>query len=69
MIVLITGAAGGLGRAMASECARRGYTLFLTDIDETRLSGIQRGITRRYGTAVHMKACDLTSVDSVVALF
>ena len=28
MNVMITGAAGGLGRAMAVECARRGYTLF-----------------------------------------
>lgn len=31
MRVLITGAAGGLGRALAVECARRGYRLFLTD--------------------------------------
>ena len=29
MHVLITGAAGGLGRALAVECARRGYRVFL----------------------------------------
>jgi short-subunit dehydrogenase len=30
MNVMITGAAGGLGRALANECGRRGYNLFLT---------------------------------------
>ena len=69
MMVLITGAAGGLGRAMASECARRGYALLLTDINEARLKGIQRGIERAYGTEVHAKACDLTNAQSVAALF
>ena len=33
--VLITGAAGGLGEAMAFMMAREGATLALTDIDET----------------------------------
>lgn len=28
MNVLITGAAGGLGRAMAMECGKRGYDLY-----------------------------------------
>jgi uncharacterized protein len=30
--LLITGAAGGVGSAFARECARRGYPLFLTDL-------------------------------------
>lgn len=36
MNVLITGATGGLGRAMAVECGKRGYNLFLTDVDTER---------------------------------
>ena len=30
--VLITGAAGGLGRTFAAECAARGWHLLLTDL-------------------------------------
>ncbi|NCC69361.1 MAG: SDR family NAD(P)-dependent oxidoreductase, partial [Clostridia bacterium] len=37
MNVMITGAAGGLGRALAVECGRRGYNIFLTDINESGL--------------------------------
>ena len=38
--VLITGAAGGLGEAMAFMMAREGATLALTDIDETRVADL-----------------------------
>ncbi len=69
MITLITGAAGGLGRAMACECARRGYDLFLTDLSESQLDGIRTGVFRRYGVKVYTKACDLTDPDSVDMLF
>lgn len=33
MNVLITGAAGGLGRALGIECGHRGWNLFLTDMN------------------------------------
>lgn len=35
--ILITGAAGGIGRATAEECAKLGATLVLTDINEEGL--------------------------------
>lgn len=38
-VVLITGAAGGVGAAAALEMARRGYDIAITDIDE---AGLQR---------------------------
>lgn len=60
MNVLITGAAGGLGRAFAVECARRGYNLLLTDINAAGLAGIRAGIRRRFGRAAHILACDIT---------
>ncbi|MDP4089946.1 MAG: SDR family NAD(P)-dependent oxidoreductase [Bacillota bacterium] len=65
MNVLITGAAGGLGRAFANECAKRGYKLILTDINESGLNAIKSGIERKYSTSVIIKSCDLTSDNSV----
>ncbi len=65
MNVLITGAAGGLGRAFASECGRRGYSLFLTDVNQEGLLCLQRGLERQFGITVTTKACDLTSAESV----
>lgn len=47
MNVLLTGAAGGVGRAMAVECGKRGYDLFLTDMDEAALRRVQAGLERR----------------------
>jgi short-subunit dehydrogenase len=57
MNVLITGAAGGLGRALAVECGRRGYNLFLTDVNGDGLRCIQRGLERQFGVTVTTKAC------------
>ena len=65
MNVMITGAAGGLGRALANECGYRGYNLFLTDVNEEGLPCIQRGLERQFGVTVTVKACDLTSEESV----
>lgn len=65
MNVMITGAAGGLGRAMANECASRGYNLFLTDINEDGLLCLKRGLERQFGVTVTTKPCDLTNAESV----
>jgi len=65
MNVLITGAAGGLGRALANECGRRGYHLFLTDINADGLLSLQRGLERQFSVTVTTKACDLTNAESV----
>ena len=69
MFVLITGAAGGLGRAFANECARRGYDLFLTDVNGAGLRSIESGISRRYPVRVVTQRCDLTDCRDVDALF
>ena len=68
MNVFITGASGGLGRAMANECGRRGYNMLLCDINERGLQSIQRGLERQFGVTVTTAACDLTSDASVDAL-
>jgi short-subunit dehydrogenase len=69
MFVLITGAAGGLGRAFAVDCAKRGYDLFLTDINDTGLKLLEKGIKSRYPVRVLTKPCDLTNDSDVDALF
>jgi short-subunit dehydrogenase len=69
MYVLITGAAGGLGRAFANECARRGYDLFLTDVNGEGLQSIARGIACRYRVRILTRQCDLTNDGDVNALF
>src|SRR5690554_5984635 len=65
MNVMITGAAGGLGRALANECASRGYNLFLTDVNEDGLFHIKRGLERQFNVTVTTKSCDLTDAESV----
>ena len=60
MRVLITGAAGGLGRALAVECARRGYGLFLTDQNAHALGQLRKGLCRQFGAEVTAIPCDLT---------
>lgn len=65
MNVLITGAAGGLGRALAAECGRRGYSLFLTDINQQGLLCLQCGLERQFNITVTTRACDLTNAESV----
>lgn len=58
--VLISGAAGGLGKAFAAECAARGWNLFLTDLSAPALSALAEGMQRLYGVEVRYYACDLT---------
>lgn len=69
MNVLITGAAGGLGRAFAVECAKRGYNLLLTDINEAGLLSIREGLERRYGARVYVMPLDITEGAELEKLF
>jgi short-subunit dehydrogenase len=67
--VLITGAAGGLGKAFSVDCARRGWDLFLTDIDGERLRRLGEAIARTYGVQVGWAPADLTDPGSCETLF
>lgn len=59
--VLITAAAGGLGKAFAAECASRGWNLFLTDIRGDLLGPLAEGLTRQFGVRVAYHPTDLTN--------
>lgn len=58
--VMITGAAGGLGKAFAAECASRGWNLFITDLSHEALEAVGTGMERLYGVDVICYPADLT---------
>jgi short-subunit dehydrogenase len=66
---MITGAAGGLGKAFAAACARRGFDLFLTDVSPTLLGALAKGIEREFGVSVATRACDLADAGARDGLF
>jgi len=67
--IMITGAAGGLGKAFAVECASRGWDLFLTDLAPESLETLACGLRRAYGVQVTFQACDLTDPAARSGLF
>jgi NAD(P)-dependent dehydrogenase (short-subunit alcohol dehydrogenase family) len=52
----ITGAAGGLGAAMARMLARHGAKVFLTDLDEAAVSALAEGINAEQGAKMAWSA-------------
>ncbi len=64
---VVTGAAGGLGRAIALELSRRGARLLLTDIDEKGVGATAEEIRRRGGRAESMR-CDVAKLEEQEAV-
>ena len=67
--VFITGAVGGLGKAFAVECARRGWDLYLTDLNRNKLELLAAALGRTYGVNVLYKESNLMDPDSRQELF
>lgn len=63
--ILVTGAAGGIGRAVSIECAKLGARLVLTDINE---SGLQETLSSLEGVGHEFKLADLTSQEALDTL-
>src|SRR5271155_4416349 len=55
----ITGAASGIGRALAMELAARGSDLALADLDEAGLESIAKEIAARYPRRVTVRRVDV----------
>ena len=68
---VITGAASGLGRALASELARHGWTLLLTDNAADRLGVVSRAAIAAGGIVQHaaFDAADLDAYGDPAATF
>jgi short-subunit dehydrogenase len=63
---LITGAASGIGRAIAIELARQGTHCFLVDVDADRLEMTAADV-RSLGVEACIEVCDLTDHQQVTA--
>jgi NAD(P)-dependent dehydrogenase (short-subunit alcohol dehydrogenase family) len=65
--VLVTGAANGIGRAIANAAAAEGARLILGDVDGDALSGAAREL-RAHGAEVSAQACDVRRLDELQSL-
>lgn len=65
---VITGAAGGIGRAIAVSLARRGCHLALADVDETGMTGTEE-LARPYGVCVTRHHVDVANRADVAGFF
>ncbi|MCF5542566.1 SDR family oxidoreductase, partial [Pseudomonas syringae] len=63
-VVLLTGAAGGIGQAICAELIRRGMQLILADINETPL----RALAEQLGADAHPYVVDLTDRERLEGL-
>ncbi|MET3880439.1 SDR family oxidoreductase [Chitinophaga sp. OAE865] len=62
---LITGAAKGIGKAIAAQLAERNYHLLLVDIDAKTLSATAEAIAAQYHVNVHTLHQDLSAPDAL----
>ena len=66
---LITGSAKGIGAAIAIQMARKGYDLFLVDIDGAGLERTKSTINEKRTVAVNTLQLDLSSPDCAKRIF
>jgi NADP-dependent 3-hydroxy acid dehydrogenase YdfG len=65
-IAVVTGAARGIGEAVATRLAGMGATVVLTARDEARLERVKADLVERGGKAFALR-CDLTDAEAVAA--
>ena len=65
---LLTGAAGGLGRVIASSLAREGVNLVLTGRNEEALNGLRDELRGRYKTKAEVVTADLADTSEADSL-
>ena len=66
---LITGAAGGLGKAFSVECAKRGQNIILTDLNENKLRALAASLESAYSIKAMTFPCNLTDISERQGLF
>ena len=65
--VIVTGAASGIGLAIARRLLQSGAVLWMSDVDEMALSG-SKGALEAEGLAPRARVCDVRNADDVDAL-
>ncbi|MBO0932965.1 bifunctional aldolase/short-chain dehydrogenase [Fibrella aquatilis] len=69
-IALVTGSAGGIGKAIARKFADEGACVIINDFDTDRLAGADEAFKATYGRDTHAIAnLDVTKKDSIEAAF
>jgi len=67
---LITGAAGGIGRACAARLLHEGACVMLTDRDAPELEAVRKELAQRFGAdQVAAIACDVTDENQIAEAF
>jgi len=69
MNVIVTGAASGIGKALASVFARNGHSLFIVDKQKSRLLTFRDEIRSKYSTPVVCQIVDLSEQGAASAVF
>lgn len=68
-VALITGAAGGIGRAIAEKFLQKGACVMLTDIDQQGLAELKQQLVEHYGSdQLRSTKADITSEKDVIAI-
>jgi rhamnulose-1-phosphate aldolase/alcohol dehydrogenase len=69
-VALVTGSAGGIGKAVAKKYAEEGACIVLSDLDEDRLEKTRLEFIEKFGKdAVHAVAFNITDAASIVDAF
>ena len=66
-VAVVTGAAQGIGKAIASRLAKDGFAVAIIDINAEMLDGVKKEIESQGGTALALKA-DLTNMTEVQSI-
>lgn len=64
-VVVVTGAASGLGLALVEICLQRSMNVALVDINEEKLSEVIEYLSAKYTTKILGFACDVTKIQSM----
>ena len=65
---LITGASTGLGKQLATECAKLGRNLILTALPGEQIKELDTQLSERFGVSVHTYETNLTENNAVEKL-
>lgn len=66
-VAVVTGAAAGIGRAIAETFAAAGAAVMVSDLDASAAASVVEGIEKQGGTAASA-ACDVTKEDDLARL-
>ncbi len=66
---LVTGAAKGIGKAIAEELAIKKYNLILVDFDTAGLFAVSKHLETTYNVEVHLLFVDLSEPDAIDKIF